>query len=271
MNKRGKNSKKKGLSLGLLVPLGFVVIIVIKAIEWSSTNSTSSPSQNDAVTPDDGSVTISELTTEWGISKDENIELASNMAAKNYYVILDGSGSMGESQCTENETKAAVATRSLLSFADSVAPDANLGLLIFDNKGTSERVPLGLANRDDFKKEVQNFVPDGQTPLYDAMLIGALKLQEQAQKQQGYGEYFLVVVTDGIASMRQEPDSVVRHVLKHSPIVVHTIGFCIGDKHSLNQTGKTIYKAAGNQEELISGLESVLAESESFDISDFDK
>jgi Ca-activated chloride channel family protein len=270
MRNNEHKKKKKGSAFRSLFVLALVVIGMIQGLSWFRSFSTST-NQTSPAPQDSEPVVISELTTEWGISKKDNVELASDMSAKNFYIILDGSGSMGESECSDNETKAAVAVRSLVSFADSVAPDANLGLLIFDNKGTSERVPLGLGNRDAFKQAVQNFIPDGQTPLYDAMLIGALKLQEQAEKQQGYGEYTLVVVTDGIASMRQEPDNVIKHLLKHSPIVVQTIGFCIGEKHSLNQVGKTVYKAAGNEAELNSGLESVLAESETFDISDFEK
>jgi len=269
MKNRERKKKKKGSLFWVFSLLGLIAVGMIKNFSWFQTPSNSKNQTNPP--PSERETVISELTTEWGISKKENVELATNTAAKNYYIILDGSGSMGERECSEDETKAAVATRSLVAFADSVAADANLGLLIFDNKGTSERVPLGLGNRAEFKKAVLNFIPDGQTPLYDAMLIGAMKLQEQAERQQGYGEYTLVVVTDGIASLRQEPDNVITHLLKYSPIVVQTIGFCIGEQHSLNQVGKTVYRAAGNEAELNSGLESVLAESESFDISDFEK
>ena len=78
-----------------------------------------------------------------------------------------------------------------------------------------------------------------------------------------------MVVTDGEASSGEEPDSVVRHLLKHSPVVVHTIGFCIGKNHSLNQPGEILYRSAQNKKELTSGLEGVLAEAESFDVTDF--
>lgn len=59
--------------------------------------------------------------------------------------------------------------------------------------------------------------------------------------------------------------------MAHSPIQIHTIGFCIGPDHSLNIPGRTMYKAADNPQQLEKGLQDVLAESETFDVSDFDQ
>ena len=58
-------------------------------------------------------------------------------------------------------------------------------------------------------------------------------------------------------------------LLKESPIVLHTIGFCIDSKHALNQAGRTIYKAADNPEALRQGLSDVLAEAPQFAVTKF--
>lgn len=200
------------------------------------------------------------------------ITLSDNLLAKNYYVVLDSSGSMGEVKCSGNMTKSSAAKFALTEFARTVPPDANLGLAVFDRTGISERLSLGLENRDQFISEVNATRPGSGTPLRDATLIGYRKLEESARRQAGYGEYHLVIVTDGQADPpSQDPTPVVTEILRRSPVVIHTIGFCIGTDHPLNQPGRTIYRAANNPQELRRGLEEVLAESPGFDVAIFNK
>jgi Ca-activated chloride channel family protein len=60
-------------------------------------------------------------------------------------------------------------------------------------------------------------------------------------------------------------------LLGESPVVLQTIGFCIGAKHALNQAGRTMYKEANNVEELRQGLADVLAEAPQFTVTEFKK
>ncbi|MFH2205156.1 MAG: vWA domain-containing protein [Elusimicrobiota bacterium] len=195
--------------------------------------------------------------------------LAEDLTLRNYYVILDGSGSMQDTKCSGDTNKMRAAKRALTEFSQVVPRDAQLGLLVFDRNGNNERVPLGTGNRDRFIAAVKQVNASGGTPLKTAIDIGVAKLEEQARRQLGYGEYHLVVVTDGEASLNEDPARVVAELLGRSPVVLHTIGFCIGEQHSLNQPGQTLYKAAANPGELKAGLSAVLAESESFDVSGF--
>lgn len=202
-------------------------------------------------------------------AKSDSVRLDSDLTRRNFYVVLDGSGSMFERKCSGDVNKAEAAKAALKTFAQTVPADANLGLLVFDRRGIHERLSLGVQNREQFFQELDQLDVGGGTPLRTAMDLGRKKIEAQAQRQLGYGEYQLVVVTDGEASSGELPSRVVANMISQTPIVINTIGFCIGTNHSLNQPGKTIYKAANNPQELTQGLESVLAESESFDVSDF--
>jgi uncharacterized protein YegL len=189
---------------------------------------------------------------------------------KNFYIILDGSGSMASYGCSGKLTKAQAAIMALVNFRKAVGDDANLGLLIFDQKGTSERVPLGSNNAEAFASALVSMEVGGGTPLGTAMEKGLSALETQARAQQGYGEYNLVIVTDGEANENDAPGPMVKKLTADTPVLVHTIGFCIGEDHALNQPGLTIYKAANNPKELASGLEEVLAESETFSVAEFE-
>jgi len=195
--------------------------------------------------------------------------VSGNLLASNYYVVLDGSGSMKRTGCSGSVSKLNAARTALASFAQSVPADANLGLSVFDAAGFSERLPLGPVDRAKFTAAVNQVRADGGTPLKAAVDAAYRLLLEQARLQLGYGEYHLVIVTDGQASDGQDPTVKVNDVLARSPVMFHTIGFCIDENHSLNQRGRTSYRTADDVEALRRGLEAVLAEAPSFDVSAF--
>ncbi len=197
-------------------------------------------------------------------------EVAGNLSAKNFLLIFDGSGSMTERKCSGSGTKIDVAKKAVIEWAQTVPTDANVGLVAFHGNGWS-RLPLDAHNREDLIKVVQAIQPGGTTPLDGAMAQAYTMLTQQGRKQLGYGDYTIVVVTDGIANSPTALRAVVNRVLGYSPIVIYTIGFCIGKNHSLNQEGRTIYKTANNPAALRQGLQEVLAEAETFDVSEFGK
>lgn len=207
----------------------------------------------------------------WPPVATEGIEIAANLLAKNYYVILDGSGSMTESGCSGGLDKMSVAKTALQQFSQLVPDDANLGLMLFMNNQLKELVKLGRGadNKKHFKAAVDAAGAGGTTPLLSAITAGYQRLTSQATGQRGYGEYTLVIVTDGAASPGEDPTPIVEKILSTTPIEIHTIGFCIGTNHVLNIPGRTVYKAADNPAALQQGLEAVLAESEVFDLVDF--
>jgi hypothetical protein len=202
------------------------------------------------------------------IADEQQLELADNLTAKNFLLIFDGSGSMKESGCSGGRPKIEVARAAVAEWSQTMDADANLGLVAFNWKGWYLE-PLAAGNRDRFINTVNGVEVGGKTPLTEAMERAFGALTRQARKQLGYGEFTIVVVTDGIANDTRLLANRVRQILKVSPIDLYTIGFCIGTDHSLNQPGRTTYKAANNPEELRQGLQEVLAEAEQFDITDF--
>jgi uncharacterized protein YegL len=209
------------------------------------------------------------LTPSWPPGRGEPGALSADLFAKNYYVVLDASGSMNERGCSGADTKLTAAKAALAAFSQSVPAQANLGLQVFDARGVREWLALGTRNRDEFTRMVGEVHANGGTPLRDAVRQAYAKLLEQGAKQLGYGEYHLVIVTDGAADQGQDPTAVVNQVLGESPVVLQTIGFCIGPEHSLNQAGRTIYRAADNAAELRQGLNDVLAEAPQFAVTQF--
>lgn len=192
-----------------------------------------------------------------------------NLTTNNYYIVLDGSGSMDEKRCSGNKTKMEAAKDAVIAFSSQFPRDSNLGLAVFDGQGLSERVPLGGSDPATFASEVSRISAGGGTPLLNSVYLAYQKLEEQARRQLGYGEYHLVVVTDGEANTGQDPTQIVNQIMAESPVVLHTIGFCIGDYHSLNQEGRIDYRAADNIPALREGLTSVLAEAPDFTVTTF--
>jgi len=206
----------------------------------------------------------------WPESNEDALDMADDLTATNYYLVLDGSGSMAESRCSGNTNKMTAAKQAVATFTKQIPQQANMGLFVFDNQGTNERVALGPNNRDSMLQAIGQVRANGGTPLKSAIKQGYQSLEKQAKKQLGYGEYHLVVITDGEASGNQNPKRVVRTILEDSPIVIHTIGFCIEGGHSLNQAGRINYKQANDPSSLQQGLQDVLAEAPSFQQEKFD-
>jgi len=187
---------------------------------------------------------------------------------RNFYFIFDGSGSMSEAlnkQCKGDRrfgSRLEGAKWAVEQFLPLMPPDVNLGLWVFDAYGNSERVLLGPDNRDTFLAEVQKTRPGGNTPLTESIEQGVNRLVEQRDKQLGYGEFRLIVVTDGEATGRPLPQAVDYARERHIPI--YTIGLCIGEKHELRKYSVS-YRAADSIEALKHGLEETLAETNVFD------
>jgi len=188
-----------------------------------------------------------------------------SLLATNYYIVLDGSGSMRESNCAAGKTKMNASIDALEQFLQGAPKDANYGLSIFNQGRFLELSALGK-----IAELRQKLSPDGGTPLASATLEAQLRLEEQANKQLGYGEYNLVLITDGEAEPNQDPKPVVDRILQETPLNISVIGFCIDEDNVLNQPGYIQYRTATDPKSLKESLQSVLAESVDFNVSAFE-
>jgi Ca-activated chloride channel homolog len=194
----------------------------------------------------------------------------SAVATLNYYVVLDGSGSMRSERCGGGKPKIDAAIVAMKAFFANAPSNANIGLAAFDQRAVEERVPLGVGNRAALNDALDKIIAGADTPLRSAIKIGYDKLTAQARTQLSYGEYHLVVVTDGQPDPPDEnPTSIVNEILSRSPVVLHTVGFCIDEHHALNQPNRTYYASATNPLELQQSLQAVLAEAPVFDAAKF--
>ena len=205
---------------------------------------------------------------QWGIGNDDVNVDTRGMLAKNYYLVLDGSASMDTTSCSNGKGRMNAAKDALTTFINTIPDEANLALFIFDTHETGERVALGRGgnNRRAVLDAVNKARAGGGTPLGASISEAFRKLAIQAQRQAGYGEYNIVVITDGDSS-----DTIKLESVFPTPVLVQTIGFCVGEGHDLNKPGLTIYYNAMNPEELTRGLTAVLAEQEIFDITEFEE
>jgi uncharacterized protein with von Willebrand factor type A (vWA) domain len=184
--------------------------------------------------------------------------------ARNFYFIFDGSGSMAEVR--DGKTKLRGAKEAVREFLTKIPPNSNLGLYVFDSKGRRELVPLGSNNRDDFMQAISEVEAGGGTPLASSIRFGTDQLVNQYKRQLGYGEYRLIVVTDGEAS--NIPEAALYAARYNTPI--YAIGLFVESDHPLRAYAMS-YREANNYEDLRKALEETLAELPSFDLTDFEE
>jgi hypothetical protein len=205
------------------------------------------------------------------IPLDEEMEGAEVSLARNFYFIIDGSGSMDSEPggaCRGDQsfgTKLDGAQWAVQEFLTKVPEDVNLGLYVFDRDGRREVVPLGAGNREAFLGAVNGIRSGGGTPLAASITHATDRLVEQYQRQLGYGDYRLVVVTDGRADKIPEA----ARYATHFGMPIYAIGLCIDEDHPLRRYALS-YRAADSFADLAEGLEETLAELQSFDVTDFE-
>jgi Mg-chelatase subunit ChlD len=187
----------------------------------------------------------------------------------NYWVVFDDSGSMDSSTCDGSRTSRLSAARSaMVTFYDLVANDSNIGLMTL-NRGTL--VPLEPKSaQTNTRQIIQGIQSGGGTKLNRALVSAYNVLTTQAKRQDGYGEYHLVVITDGESS-DGSIDHNINAIIDDTMVTVHAIGLCSDSNRALNQKGRTNYTSARNAADLKAGLQAVLAETdEVFDDSTVD-
>lgn len=182
-----------------------------------------------------------------------------NLTARNIYVVFDGSGSMEES-IPNFENRLAGAKWAVHQFVDGLPDGVNLGLYVFDHSGSREVLPLGPDNKKEFLSQIDAVVADGGTPLGESIEAAVQTLRAQQAKQKPYGEFRLLVVTDGHAS--DSIGSGVKAAAK-SNLPIYTIGLGIGKNHELRKVSRS-YQDAADAEQLSAALKAAGSELEDY-------
>jgi Ca-activated chloride channel family protein len=248
-----------------------VVVIILMALFLSGCGSTPPPS----ISANSGQqVTEQKKETKvWPdvIKTDKPAPVSLNLMAKNFVLVFDGSGSMGDTSCGGGRPRIESAKDVALTWIQSVPKDANIGLVAFHTRqGTWTKIDL-TSDRRKITEALQSVRAGGNTPLATAFSKAFTYLTLAGQSQLGYGEYTLVTITDGEADNIGALSEWVEFILRTTPIQIYTIGFCIHTNHTLYQPGRTDYRSANSPEELARGLQDVLAEAENFDVKDFNR
>ena len=179
----------------------------------------------------------------------------------NIVVILDASGSMQEKfSSDQTKSKMEAAKAALLEVLSKVPDDTHIGLLVFSGANIqSEWVyPLGPKDTQRLTAAIQLPQPSGNTPLGRYIRIGANRLLEQREKQYNYGNYRLLVVTDGEASDAEKVKHYTPEILNRQ-IRVDVIGVDMTTDHMLAKVVDS-YRKADNPGELIAAVSQILAE-----------
>jgi len=246
-----------------IICLGIVLTITVGCEKKQSPSQQSSSSSS--------SDTVNQPTVQTKkrveIPLDSSIPDAKAETTMNLYVILDGSGSMdGNVDDEQYSDKLESAKAAVEKFIQNVPMDINLGLYVFDSDGTREVVPLAPNNRVRFLEAVKQVRSGGNTPLGRSIHNGIQALIQQYKKQLGYGNFRLVVVTDGDSS-----DDIIgptQEAMEYG-FPIYTIGFYMDNDHPLKQYSVS-YKAANDSRALQEGLTETLAETETFDPTEFE-
>jgi Ca-activated chloride channel family protein len=184
--------------------------------------------------------------------------------SRNFYFIFDGSGSMNDK--SGGLVKLVGAKQAVRRFLTKIPDDANLGLFVFDAQGAREVVSLGPNNREAFMESINEVRASGTTPLAQSIKFGTDRLIDQYKKQLGYGDYRLIVVTDGQAS---NIPGAAQYAGRYG-MPIYAIGLFMEGDHPLRKYAVS-YREANDYEGLEQALEDALAELPSFDPTEFEE
>jgi hypothetical protein len=179
----------------------------------------------------------------------------------NIVVILDASGSMQDKFSGDRTKSKMEAAKAALQEVLANIPDGTqIGLLVFSGANIHNEwvYPLGPKDTQKLIAAIRLPQPSGDTPLGKYIRIGANRLLEQREKQYNYGNYRLLVVTDGEASDADKVKHYTPEILNRQ-IRIDVIGVDMKTDHMLANVVDS-YRKADNPGELMAAVSQILAE-----------
>lgn len=179
-------------------------------------------------------------------------------AQQNVVIIFDDSGSMDD-RMQGGERRIDAAKRALTSVLDSLPAETNVGVLALNSSanGSNWIIPLGPLTTADWRQNVARLQAVGGTPLGEYLKVGADALLE-ARAEQVYGEFRLLVISDGEANDQWLVDDYLPQILARG-LRVEAIGVDMAGDHSL-ATEVHAYRRADDDVSLERAISEVFAE-----------
>jgi hypothetical protein len=177
-------------------------------------------------------------------------------------IVLDDSGSMNEPMLDSGRRKPRmeVAKDALGKVIDGFPDDTRLGLVLLNGASLNGGwlIPLGPLDKKNAIAQVQRLTARGGTPLGRAMKLAVEELVDH-RRRQPYGDYRLLVVTDGEATDRSVLERYLPSMLARG-IAVDVIGVDMQSDHTLASTAHS-YRRANDAAGLQRALSEIFAES----------
>jgi uncharacterized protein YegL len=178
-------------------------------------------------------------------------------AGDHVVVVLDDSGSMGDRMQRQTRvSKMSAAKTALISVLESLPTDAKVGIVRL-NSSPAWVVPLGPVEPESTRSAITDIAAQGGTPLGKCMKIGADALLE-ARQAEHYGNYRLLIVTDGEATDARLVERYLPDILSRG-LIVDVIGVDMSEQHSL-ATQVHSYRRADDPKMLATAVREVFAE-----------
>lgn len=171
-------------------------------------------------------------------------------------IVFDDSSSMGSGI---NPAKDSVVTA-----INGFPANDRIGLLAL-NKGMLLNIEDARTTSATIQGALDTVRSSGSTPLGARIEQAMDMLAQDAKRQRGFGQYRILVVTDGAASDGDKLLDVLRVSLSQTPVQIATIGLGVGQGHVLNLPGHTTYVDVSKPEDLAQAMAALSAEDTSFD------
>ena len=180
-------------------------------------------------------------------------------ADQNVVIVFDDSASMGYNM-SNNKSRMENAKNALVQVVSDLPADTKIGLTLLNGKKWP--VPLGPVDKKEVVKVIQSLTANGGTPLGKAMKVGSDALLEARDKEH-YGNYRLLVVTDGAAEDQNLVEKFLPDILSRG-ILVDVIGVDMAADHDL-ATKVHNYRRGDDPAGLVKALRETFAETNSND------
>ena len=179
-------------------------------------------------------------------------------ASDSVVIVLDDSGSMNE-RMSGGVRRIEAAKKAIEAVLKQFPADTKLGLLLLNGDRSKQHwaIPLELLSVPQATRKVESVIADGGTPLGDRVREGADALLQLREKQI-YGNYRLLIVTDGEANDAKLLALYLPDVLSRG-LIVDAIGVDMKQNHSL-ATRVHSYRRADDGAALSKAIQEVFAE-----------